>query len=791
VGLKARTPGPALARWQFIPRPVRDVSAAEELGFRSNLVSALRAGQGLGVEVDLTVGSGAEPSVSVTVPNPESARWMTRVLAPVYGPHQWAPDRTHGTPGDGSAPWATARRARQWPEPFGAPAPSAGVLDSVAEALGAVPSGARLTWSWRPGPLGRVPRWESLPATIPPPVAVGRSGFPLRPDRRIDPVPPPTQRPLFGRLSVTLAFDPSSTARLQAPRIRTALEAVTSSERGNRLVFDPLQGGFGGPLWRQAGFWLSVEEWERMWPRPWCPAPGGGGTSVGGTWMLPLGRTTTGAVVGPTMEPSQGRHLAVLGETGMGKSSLLVAVAHRAFRHGGGVVFDPLGDTVRSLRAALPPDVQERLIWIAPEPGALGLNALEGVGGGPECDPIRSERRLNDLVHALRRVRSGRYEESSYWGPRLEEMVTRAVRAAAAFPEGTLVDAHTLLSTGARLGRPVPGPAIEPVRELADRIRDRPEDADGARRLLHEVVRSPVLVRMVCERQPRRSTRDLVTPGTVVLISGDAAAVGEATARYLLSVYLALVWSELLAREGEPKTFVVLDEAQWFSHESLGEMLRLGRRRNVHVVLATQAVASLPATVAEAVWTNVSDFVAFRGSPDEAREFSRASRSVSTEELLALPRGSAAVLLGKGHLVRWVRTVRRPAPPSVASPSEAARSGGRPMDPCPGAPEDPPAPAVRAADRTQEVLTELVRRAAQLGPGESLVVPLQGLRERVDPSGEGVRRVGSLLGRQGIVSRVDSGPAGPCWVVAAEHRDELCRLGGARPSAASRVPQPS
>lgn len=779
-------PPTAVAAWGFVPHPDREIPPAEELAFRSNLASALRTGQGLGVEIGLGVGSGPDPRLSVWALTPESARWMTRVIGRVYGPHQWAPEPPPEPAPQEKSRKLTARRLFGWPEPLGTSGPLTAVLDASSMVLSAVPRGATLTWWWKSVRLARPKSWEAPPPRPPFTPPPNRTPFPSRLAQRAEPVDVPTQRPLFGRLQMTLEFESGSPAFRQATRVKDALEAVASSERGNRILFRSSPEVFGRPLWPDGGMLVSVEEWERFWPRPWCPALGGRNEPRLDGWVLPLGRTATGAVVGPWVEVAQGRHLAVLGETGMGKSSLLVAVAHRAFRRAGGVVFDPLGETVRSLRDELPPEVLRRVVWIAPEPGAVGVNALEGVGAGSEEDPIRSERRLNDLVHALRRVRSGRYEDSSYWGPRLEEMVTRAVRAAAALPRGTLVDAHTLLATSARLGRPVPGSAVEAVRELADRIRDRPEDADGARRLLHEVVRSPVLVRMLCEPEPRRSTRDLVAPGRVVLISGDAAAVGEPTSRYLLSVYLALVWSELLARGGTPKTFVVLDEAQWFSHESLGEMLRLGRRRNVHVILATQAVASLSPAVGEAVWTNVSDFVAFRGSPEEAREFSRASRSVSAEELLALPRGSAAVLLGKGHVVRWVRTTRRPAHSGASPAADAAGSASAPDPPYDGEPSPGGCP-----DRTPDVLTELVRRAASLGAGEPLVVRLDDLRRDVDPAGFGVRRAGSLLGRLGLLARDDGDAGGPRWTIAPEHLPGLRSAASPASAEASRAPQPS
>jgi hypothetical protein len=454
----------------------------------------------------------------------------------------------------------------------------------------------------------------------------------------------------------------------------------------------------------------------------------------------------------------------------MGKSSLLVALGRCVVRDAGLILFDPLGETANALRAEIPPSARDRVTWIAPD-AALRLNALEGIHPTSPGGGAHSERQLNDLVHSLRRVRSGRYSESGFWGPRLEEMLTRALSAAAGFPGGTLVDAHTLLSSGGRGFRLVPPDAADLVRELGDRIRSRPEDADGARRLLYEVTRSPILVEMLCAGRPSLCAADLVAPGRIVLIAGNAATVGEATARYLLSIYLALLWSQLLARTHGTKTFVVLDEAQWFVHESLAEMLRLGRRRNVHVVLATQAIASLPETVAEAIWTNVADFVAFRGSPDEAREFSRVARGVPTESILALPRGEAAVLLGKGSSVHWLRTARIPRgpaiptgdPPSGLVPADSAR-----IEPVPRAASSDSVSFTRTPpieDPPRELIREIVDRIDKMPGDDPVRVSLTELREALDPTGHAVRSVGSFLGRSGAIVRTGRDEVGACWWV--------------------------
>jgi len=603
-------------------------------------------------------------------------------------------------------------------------------------------------------------------------------------------------------VSLGLPADPLSS---ELPgSVSRAIERASRSGSGNGLTFDS---GFRLRGSRGPGFPVSEEEMVLVLPGPECPAPGVREPSIEQGRILAFGRTSAGEVVGPELESHQGRHVAILGETGMGKSSMLVALARKASRGSGLLLLDPLGETADALVRELDPDAVRNAVRIDPIHHPVRINALEGVGPVGQ-DPVRSERRLNDLVHALRRVRAGRYTDSGFWGPRLEEMLTRAVRAAAALEEGTLTDAHTLLATGARLHRDVPAEAIGPVRELADRIRERPEDAEGARRLVYEVVRSPVLEGMLCARTPEIATRELVTQGRLVVVSGNAARVGESTARYLLSVYLALLWSELLARPAASKTFVLLDEAQWFSHESLAEMLRLGRRANVHVVLATQAIASLPEAVAEAVWTNVSDFVAFRGSPEEARELARAARGVSTEAILSLPRGHAAVLLGKGHTVRWLRTVRIPSlrespseegvGPEVghrvrrtdsrpdATPSNpSSQDGSSPLSPEP----DPRPPAEPTAS---DVLRFLQARAAERTEDGPLRVALDELRRGVDPDGRAVRAAGTILGRAGAILATERTERGTVWLLA---RDRVLlpvpEGDAAVPGSASRTPQSS
>ncbi|MGA8303318.1 MAG: DUF87 domain-containing protein [Thermoplasmata archaeon] len=714
----------------------------------------------------LVAESGPTATLALIPTDPSSYRWCARALTTAYERHEWRWSTATGNLRSDVECW-DARRSRPLPEPFRTPNDGVATFDAVVLTFAALPPGARLEWAFRPLRLSHPAYWEvARPSAELPPrrTLPGAAGTPSRPTNLEE----GREYPIVWEARVRLAVKSRVGDPTFGRSVARAIESATRGARGNGLRLTPRR------WWANLsgnGFPLTEPELVLTLPSPSCPVPSGSTPRLGRRpAILPLGRTSAGRVIGPSLEPAQGRHLAILGETGMGKSSLLVAICRRVTDASGLIFFDPLGDTAHAIRDELPPKLASRTTWVDPH-AASGLNALEGIGPGSPPAAAGRERRLNDLVHSLRRVRSGRYADSGYWGPRLEEMLTRALAAAAAIPGGTLEDAHRLLAAGGRGYRTVSPEAAEAVRELSDRIRSRPEDAEGARRLLYEVTRSPILVRMLCEREPSSFARELVAPHRIVLIAGDAAAVGESTARYLLSVYLALVWAELLARPGIPKTFVVLDEAQWFVHESLAEMLRLGRRRNVHVVLATQAIASLPELVAEAVWTNVADFVTFRGSPDEARDFSRMARGVPSESILSLPRGEAAVLLGKGNSVDWIHSARIPG----VRPEETELIGRPRLSESRGAgdataereeePEPPPVGDDEPPVDTQSVLRAIAQRADRARPASLVRISLVALRREVDPSGRAVRAAGTILGRSGAIVRTGRDESGPYWWV--------------------------
>ncbi|MCI4317527.1 MAG: hypothetical protein L3J96_03225, partial [Thermoplasmata archaeon] len=466
----------------------------------------------------------------------------------------------------------------------------------------------------------------------------------------------------------------------------------------------------------------------------------------------------------------------------MGKSSLLVRLAAQASRIGGVVLFDPIGDTSERLLAALPTSALDRTTWVSPSLSPTGINALRGIHGPRASGDTTTERRLGDLVYALRRVRAQHYGETPFWGPRIEETVTLALEAAAAYPGGTLVTALEILRGSDHPGRVVPESARAVSAELRQRVVDRPEEVVGARRLLAEVGRSGVLRAMLCDADARWEWGEALKRGNITVISGDASDVGEQTSRYLLAIHLALLWSAVVERRSPSKLFVFLDEAHWFAHESAAEMLRMGRRFNLHLSLATQALDSLPLAVREAALTNSGDWAVFRGSPMDAKEVSRWVPNLPLDHVLNLPRGQALVLLGKGREVFSTAVPfghsARDTPERIARVARlsaaqygSSRTPDGPNPPAPGPTGAPPEqswPSTTRSGRTNRVKTTLGAGAAAAGEDETFRVHLPALRTVCDPDGTQVREVGNELRRLGGLMDSGRDSHGSFWVLRVE-----------------------
>ena len=150
--------------------------------------------------------------------------------------------------------------------------------------------------------------------------------------------------PLFWKVSASLARGVGHWNRSSENHVISSVEVALRSGRETGPFRSTPTHLSPNPPW----FAVSEDELAGILPGVDGQSAAVDPPGVEGLPILPLGRTAAGRVVGPPVENDQGRHLTLLGETGMGKSSTLVAIARKASALGGVVLFDPLGETARS-----------------------------------------------------------------------------------------------------------------------------------------------------------------------------------------------------------------------------------------------------------------------------------------------------------------------------------------------------------------------------------------------------------------------------------------------------------
>src|SRR5438270_3831698 len=130
------------------------------------------------------------------------------------------------------------------------------------------------------------------------------------------------------------------------------------------------------------------------------------------------------------------RHLYVVGQTGTGKSTLLLNLIAQDLVAGEGLaLLDPHGDLAESVLAHIPRARTNDLVYINPADveRPIGFNPLAQVP--TDLKPIVAD----GVVSAFRHV----WPES--WGPRLDYILTNAVRALLDVPGSTLLMLPRLL----------------------------------------------------------------------------------------------------------------------------------------------------------------------------------------------------------------------------------------------------------------------------------------------------------------------------------------------------------
>lgn len=313
-------------------------------------------------------------------------------------------------------------------------------------------------------------------------------------------------------------------------------------------------------------------------------------------------------------------HVAVLGKTGSGKSSLLRHMAREDIRAGRGFVwFDLHGDTTPFLLRAIAErerlherHLSDRVIMIAPgDPDfSVGFNPLDA----DRPDFVR----IAEFATILR-ARWG----LDHFGARTDELLRNALYVLSANGMTLLELAPLLTQSGFRAAslKNLENPEI---RRYFETRYDRA--SDGMKTAMREPILNktsaftadPHFRHMVGQKQSTFSMRDAIDRGYWVIANLDKGQLGE-HALTLASLLFAVVKNALFGRERRSLFTIYADEIQNFVVRESGveSVLSEARKFAVSVVSANQFLDQYPASMRAAI-LSIGTHAFFQLSPTDA-----------------------------------------------------------------------------------------------------------------------------------------------------------------------------
>jgi hypothetical protein len=386
--------------------------------------------------------------------------------------------------------------------------------------------------------------------------------------------------------------------------------------------------------------------------------------------QLYLGARVTGGF--EVLDPEERRrHLYIIGQTGTGKSTLLLNLITQDITVGEGVaLLDPHGDLAEAVLMHVRRRRTNDFVYINPADAArpIGFNPLSSV---PEdLKPLVAD----DVVGAFKHV----WPDS--WGPRLDYVLMNAIRALLDVPGGTLLMLPRLLIDDPfrehLLLRHVHGPVVQSFwrNEYAGfSPRLRAEAISPIQNKIGRVLMEPRMRNMLAQPRSTITFRRLMDEGAIIICNLAKGRLGESVAHLLGALLTSSIAQAALSRADAPaserRTFhLCADEFQSFATTSFALILSEARKYGLTLTIAHQYLNQLSDELRSAVFGNVGSMLACRTGAADAPILAEQIGPGGDDALLDLPNFAAwARLLKRGVPTSPLRLDLSPAPLSRRS----------------------------------------------------------------------------------------------------------------------------
>jgi hypothetical protein len=320
----------------------------------------------------------------------------------------------------------------------------------------------------------------------------------------------------------------------------------------------------------------------------------------------------------------RGRHLYILGQTGVGKSALLELLTLSDINSPYGfAVIDPHGDYALGILKRIPPSRVKDVVYFNPADVEfpIAFNPME------VSDPKLRTHTVSELIGVLKRM----FES---WGPRLEYILRYCLLALLEYPEATMLDITRILTDRA-FRKEVMSSVTDPVvrnfwtvefESWNDRFA-----AEAVAPVLNKVgafTANPLVRNIIGQPKSSFNIRKIMDERKILIVNLSRGLVGEDNAALLGALLVTKIQLASMSRADIPVSerspfYLYVDEFQHFATDSFATILSEARKYGLNLTVANQYIAQMSPEVKDAVFGNVGSMIAFRMGADDASSMQR------------------------------------------------------------------------------------------------------------------------------------------------------------------------
>ncbi len=320
------------------------------------------------------------------------------------------------------------------------------------------------------------------------------------------------------------------------------------------------------------------------------------------------------------------RHAYILGQTGTGKSWLMVRMILQDIYNGDGVCFiDPHGSAAEMILERIPPEKADKVIYFnaGDFERPFGLNIME------YYNEQHKHQIVNSFIALL--IRLFDPNNQGYAGPAFQQAVRNSMLTAMSRPDSTLIEVVRILQDEDWvMNYWLPQVKDELVhRYWTDQVAktDKKTKAESLTYFISKFDKfttNLAIRNIIGQSTSSFDFRQIMDEGKILIVNLSKGIIGDENMSFLGLLLVQKMLAAALSRENIPEDqrrdfFFYADEFQNFATEEFNSILSEARKYRLNLTLAHQYIGQLPEDIKNAVFGNVGSLFIARCSPEDAK----------------------------------------------------------------------------------------------------------------------------------------------------------------------------